>query len=99
MITIEFTPGQEATVAALAEAHPDQIQQVNVRNATGGGGDLTLIITLAGMALPVVKTAVVEAIRAARYRTFSYKGLKISGHSAADIEKIIAILRKNGIDV
>jgi hypothetical protein len=95
VITIEFLSDQSDEVTALATSHPELIKQVKTRHSIGGGHDVTLLISLAAMAIPAIKTVVVEKIKAGRYRSFSYKGSKITGHSAEDIEKILASLRKS----
>jgi hypothetical protein len=97
MITIEFLPDEHEVVEALVKGHPDSIRQVKTRHSMGGGVDHTLLITLTAMAIPVIKTALLEIIRAGRFKSFSYKGLKVTGHGSSDIEKILTSLRDAGV--
>lgn len=97
MMTIEFSPEQREQVLALAGAHPEYVKQVSSRHSIGGGTDLTLMVSLAGLAIPAIKDIVLAHIRAGQFKTFSYKNLKIRGHSPADIEKILASMRDAGL--
>ena len=98
MITIEPSDDVQNEATALASSHPEQVQQVQTRNAIGGGGGAMLMVTLAGVAAPVVKAVLVEWIRAGRYKSVTVKGHKIIGHSAADIAKILASIESPGAD-
>jgi hypothetical protein len=93
MITIELAPDQQARMQALAVEHPDLIQQVKLRNATGGGGDMSYLVSLAAIVVPAVRAVVIEWIKAGKFKTFalSYEGKKITTHthSADDIVKIL----------
>lgn len=97
MMTIEFSPENQEEILALATAHPEHVKQASSRNSIGGGTDLTLMISLAGLAIPAIKEIVLARIRAGQFKTFSYKNLKIRGHSPADIEKILSSMRDSGL--
>ena len=97
MITIEFSPEGQEDIAALAIAHPEHIKQVKTRHSIGGGHDLTLLVSLAGLAIPVIKDVIIARIRSGRYRSISYKNLKITGHGPEDIDKILTSLRDAGL--
>lgn len=99
MMTIEFSPEHKEEVLALAAAHSEHVKRVSSRNAIGGGSDLTLLISLAGLAIPAIKDVLIARIRAGRYKCVSYKSLKICGHSPEDIDKILASLRDSGLKV
>ena len=99
MFTIEFTQEQEPVLANLAAAHPEGIKQVRTRNSIGGGHELTLIFSVAALAIPAVRAAVVEFIRSRRFISFSYKGMKFSGHSADDIAKILHAMKSEGVEL
>jgi hypothetical protein len=97
MMTIEFTPEHEAQLLALAADHPEHVKQAKARHSIGGGDDFTILISLAGLAIPAIRAIVLAHIRAGQYKSVSYKGLKITGHSADDISKILASLRDSGV--
>jgi hypothetical protein len=96
MFAIEFAQDQEQSAAGLAEAPPQEIRQVKTRHSLGGGHELSLIFSLAALAIPAVKVAVVEFIRSGRFKSFSYKGMKFTGHSAEDISQILRSFRIRG---
>jgi hypothetical protein len=93
MMTIEFSPEYREEVLALATAHPEHVKQVSSRHSIGGGTDFTLLISLAGLAIPAIKDVLVAYIRAGQYKSITYKNLKIRGHSPEDIDKILASIR------
>jgi len=97
VLTIEFSPEDRQDFEALAAAHPDYVKQAKARHSIGGGHDLTLMVSLAGLAIPAIKDVLIAYIRAGRYKTMSYKELKVTGHNAKDIEKILASLREAGV--
>jgi hypothetical protein len=97
MMRIEFPLESQEQVTALALAHPEHVKQVTSRHSIGGGTDLTLLISLAGLAIPAIKDVLVAHIRAGQYKYVSYKNLKIRGQSPEDIEKILASLRDSGL--
>jgi hypothetical protein len=99
MLTIEFSPEIEEQVLALAAAHPDEIKQIKSRHTMGGGTDLTLMISLAGLLIPAIKDVVLTSIRARQFKSVAYKDLKITGHSSKEIEKILATLRDSGMEL
>ena len=97
MITIEFSSDGQEDIAALAIAHPEHVKQVRTRHSIGGGNDLTLLVSLAGLAIPAIKDVIIAYIRSGRYKTFSNKKLKIVGHGPEDIDKILTNLRDSGV--
>lgn len=97
MMTIEFSPECQEEVLALAAAHPEYVKQVSSRHSIGGGTDFTLLISLAGLAIPAIKDVLLAHIRAGQYKSISYKNLKIRGHSPEDIEKILVSMRDSGL--
>ncbi len=97
MMTIEFSPEHKEEIQTLAAAHPEHVKQVSSRHSIGGGTDLTLMISLAGLVIPAIKDIVIAHIRAGQFKSFSYKNLKIKGHSPADIEKILASICDSGV--
>ena len=98
-MTIEFSPECQDEVLALAAAHPEHVKQVSSRHSIGGGTDLTLLISLAGLLIPAIKDVLLAHIRAGQYNSISYKNLKVRGHSPEDIEKILVSLRDSGLKV
>ena len=95
MITIEFLPDQQDEMSALAKTYFGDITQVKSRAMDGSGGDFTLLVSTAALLIPAIKTVLTEHIRARRYKSFSYKGIKYKGGSPDEIAKIIAILNHN----
>src|SRR5262249_24874372 len=61
-MTFEFRPEPQEMIVALAIAHPEHIRQVSSRHSIGGGNDLTLMISLAGMAVPAISEVVLPLI-------------------------------------
>lgn len=98
-MTIEFSPECQEEALALAAAHPEHVKQVSSRHSIGGGTDLTLMISLAGLVIPAIKDVLLARIRAGQYNSISYKNLKVRGHSPEDIEKILVSLRDSGLKV
>jgi hypothetical protein len=96
MITIELLPEDEPQIAALLDAHPDLLKRVRTRNILGGGGDYTLLISAAALAVPAIKAVLVERIRAGGGRTVERNGRKYVGYSPADIERMEAALNGDG---
>ena len=97
MMTIEFSPEHQEEILALAAAHPEHVKQVSSRSSIGSGHDFTLMISLAGLAIPAIKDMVLAHIRAGQFKAVSYKNLKFRGHSPADIEKILSSMRDSGL--
>jgi hypothetical protein len=97
MLTIEFPPDQRKTVEALAASHSELIKQVKASHSIGGGHDLTLLISAAAIVVPAIKAVLIEKIKAGKFKTFSYKGLKISGQNASpeNIARILESLKES----
>ncbi len=89
MFTLEFSPETVGDVSGLMQKYPDYFQPVKSRGITGGGGDLTLVVSLAAVAIPAIKAVLIELIKAKKAKSATFDGKKFSGYDAAEIKTIL----------
>ena len=97
MIKLDFGIEQRGEMEALAKAVGDSITKPEER-AFAGGAEASLVISMAALLVPAVKDIVVAYIKSRRFKSITVRGTKISAYSADDIERILKLLAKEGID-
>lgn len=95
MIAIDFEMGERAALDELAEKYPDEISIIDGRAIDGAMTHWTLVISAAGIAIPAIKSIIVEIIKSKKHKSVTYKGVKIKGYSEDEVKRILAAINEH----
>lgn len=94
MLAIDLHYDDKNIGEALQAEHGDLITVIEGRGIDGTIEHWTLFLSAAALAVPAIRKVAIELIQSKRHRTLTFKGIKIQGYSADEVNEILAEVRK-----